>query len=62
MVMYEIVSKLSDSPLFDERKILSENRGKNITAMDKMFEHASRCIDGMKGEWNNGNQDKSSLC
>ena len=29
--------------------------------MDKMFEHASRCIDGMKGERNKGNQDKSML-
>ena len=61
MVMSEIVLRLSVSLLFDETKILSENRQKNISAMDKMFEHATGCIDGMKGKRSNGNQDKSLL-
>jgi hypothetical protein len=42
VVMSEIVSRLSDSPLFDKTKILSEKRQNNIAAMDKMVEHASR--------------------
>jgi hypothetical protein len=61
VVMSEIVSRLLDSPLFDERKILFKKQQKNIGAMDKMFEHASRFIDSTKGERNKGNQDKTQL-
>ena len=61
VVMSEIVSRLLDSPLFDERKVLFKKQQKNIGAMDKMFEHASRFIDSTKGERNKGNQDKTQL-
>lgn len=48
-VLSDLVSRLSQSPLFDQNEILTENQKNNNTAMSTMFENARACIEGMKG-------------
>lgn len=48
-VLSDLVSRLAQSPLFDQNAILTEDQKNNNTAMSAMFENARACIAGMKG-------------
>ena len=57
-VLSDFVSKLTSSPNFHENDILTENRRTTNAAMASMFQHASACIQGLKGDGQKGRQSQ----
>lgn len=60
-VLSDLVSKLTRSGYFDENDILTEKLRLKNAAMSSMFEHAAKCIAGLKGRGRKGKQSAQAL-
>ncbi len=60
-VLSDLVSKLTLSPDFHENDILMENWRTTNAAMASMFQHASTCIQGLKGDGRRGGNHNNQI-